>query len=337
MFKLFFTLTVSLLFFLPVTSENTPDSNEAFDRVFKYESSINLSQEKKIIGNIRALSIDEKEYLWILDSKSSCLNSYNRKGELITSIGEKGQGPGEFIRPLDFCIGKKSIYVVDPHGRKLHVFNKKGVFLNFFKINDGRSVQQLKNGNLLVTSPWLKHDSSSCVQIYSPKGDLLEEFFPISKVALEHKLLVDGIHCCTDKSENIFCVQAMDYVVYKFDSRGKPLARFSKKSSYYIPPPNESFQKTYLISKLTKWIKSWTHIVGLYLSGERLFLIMEYGRSSFDYIIDIYDVNGKFLEGGLATNERLLYIDNKYQFYFLGNSMNGATITIKRYTLRSIN
>ncbi len=53
---------------------------------------------------------------------------YDLKGNLITSFGRKGQGPGEFMGAYKFFLDRDEIFVVDIRGRRIQVFDHSGKF-----------------------------------------------------------------------------------------------------------------------------------------------------------------------------------------------------------------
>lgn len=294
------------------------EADKEFDLFFQLVKTVTLSQEKVLLGSVRKLSIGPDGNFWILDSKSIKIHKFRPDGTFISSIGDRGLGPGEYLIPMDIYIGSEFIYVVDSGARKINVLNMDGTFKYFFKIQDGRSVQESKTGDIVIAAPLITNpDSSTCIQIYSNKGELKRSFIPIARTAARHKFISDLVSFSLDQEDNIYCVQEMEYKIYKYSFAGHVLKSFSQINSYYTPPPEEPFKQKYLQSALETWIKGWTHMIGIIYFNKLLFVTLAYPKSEYEYILDIYSQDGEFIKGGLAMNYRLLCIDKKGQFYFL--------------------
>ena len=154
------TLLIILICFCAVLIAETgkPSSqryevNKEFDLFFKQVKSVTLSQATVLLGSVRVLRIVPDGNFWILDSRGIKINRYKPDGTFISSIGGSGQGPGEYLTPVDFFFGKECIYVVDNLAIKLNVLNMDGNFKYFFSIQDGRAVQESKTGDIVIAAP----------------------------------------------------------------------------------------------------------------------------------------------------------------------------------------
>lgn len=301
-----------------MNSQQSYEVNKEFSLSFNLIKSITLSQEKVLLGNVRKFSIGPDGNFWILDSKNTKIHKYKPDGTFISSIGGKGQGPGEYIIPTDIFIGNEFIYVADIGARKINVLNMEGIFKYFFKIQDGRSIWETKAGDIVIAAPLITDPkNSSCIQIYNNKGELKRSFLPIAKSTVKHGLISDLVFLSLDQEDNIYCVQEMEYKIYKYSINGHILNTFSQINSYYTPPPDDPFNQKYLKSAMENWIKSWTHMNGIFYFNKLLFVTLDYPKNKYEYMLDIYSSDGEFIKGDLAMNYRLLYIDKNGQFYFL--------------------
>ena len=71
--------------------------------------------------------VNNNEDILILDIGNCRIQIFDRDGKYLSTIGRKGQGPGEFINPFDIQLdSNNNIYVQD--SRKIHVFNNHGNF-----------------------------------------------------------------------------------------------------------------------------------------------------------------------------------------------------------------
>jgi len=75
----------------------------------------------------RKIAIDKNDNLYILDNKSHKIFVIDKNKNLIGKIGGLGQGPGEFLNPLNFLIYRnKEIYVLDSNNFRIQIFNLNG-------------------------------------------------------------------------------------------------------------------------------------------------------------------------------------------------------------------
>jgi hypothetical protein len=51
--------------------------------------------EEYIFSRIRSIAVDEKERIYVLDTKEAHVKVFDKNGDYIKTMGRKGQGPGE--------------------------------------------------------------------------------------------------------------------------------------------------------------------------------------------------------------------------------------------------
>jgi len=342
--KKFISIISCFLFILVETSEAQKShqlkSVSTFENVLKLNKIINLPQSREtLIGIIRDCTVDDQGNIWILDSKECNIKKYDKNGNFLIQIGRKGEGPGEFIYPFGLFVDKDKIYVTDPGLRRLSVFQKNGLFEYSFNIKDGRSVKLTKDGNIIIAAPLLKSEKGGfCIHVYNKKGKFLRSFYPIADISLKHNLISDGAYFDLDSRNNIYCVQETDYNIHKYNIAGDLIKTFSKKNSYYVPLPSKPFREFYLRSVADAWIKSWTHIIQIEILNNGLLIINLLTYKPKEFTIDIYDIDGNFIVGGLETDYRLLCGDKNSNLYFLKEDIGAKEIykilrfSIKKYS-----
>ena len=72
--------------------------------------------------------INHPQGLLILDYKDKKALCFDLEGELLFQFGKKGDGPGEFSRPIRVALGDDTIFIYDLGNRFLSEFDGKGVF-----------------------------------------------------------------------------------------------------------------------------------------------------------------------------------------------------------------
>jgi hypothetical protein len=90
--------------------------------------------ENTTFYQIRDIAVDSQGNLYVLDSGNHRIQKFNKDGNYLQTIGRKGQGPGEFMRPYDIFLDERgNIYVSE--GRRMNLFDPKGNSIKSFVIN----------------------------------------------------------------------------------------------------------------------------------------------------------------------------------------------------------
>lgn len=97
---------------------------------FVLEEDLNINNdedENSIFYRVGDIEVDSEGNIYVLDAGNFRVQKYDDKGLYLQTIGQKGQGPGEFQNPLSLFIDSlENLFVLD--GREIDVFKKRGVF-----------------------------------------------------------------------------------------------------------------------------------------------------------------------------------------------------------------
>ena len=89
---------------------------------------------------------DSKGNIYILDSGNNRIQKFDKDGNFIKSIGQKGKGPGEFQFATDIALDKDdNIYISDGMNQRIQILESDGTFISSFKPEYGP-------GNLAINS-----------------------------------------------------------------------------------------------------------------------------------------------------------------------------------------
>lgn len=81
------------------------------------------------------IEVDSEGNIYVLIAAECQIHKYDKNGNLVTTFGGKGQGPGEFENPSELQFdSKENLFVKDMF--KLHVFDKQGGFKRSFQLEN---------------------------------------------------------------------------------------------------------------------------------------------------------------------------------------------------------
>ena len=117
------------------------------------------------LGRVTSVAFDASGHLHILDRQSYRLSVWNEQGELVRSVGRRGEGPAEFRRPRTAFVhrdGSVAVYDLAPNSFK--VFDSEGQYLRSVKSSGpllgGRAVRVGDGRWVGPDEPWMTSGSS---------------------------------------------------------------------------------------------------------------------------------------------------------------------------------
>lgn len=144
--------------------------------------------------SIRSFRVDNLGNIYVLDSRAPKLIKFDNRGNVLFSIGRKGQGPGEFMVPTMMELGKQnSILVYDVGNRRLTYFSAEtGVLLEekstarlgrLFRVDDDS--QGYFYGYQILYEPGKK---VLIISKFSPSLEPVKDIFRLEDKQLENEV-----------------------------------------------------------------------------------------------------------------------------------------------------
>ncbi|MEW6455718.1 MAG: NHL repeat-containing protein [Acidobacteriota bacterium] len=190
------------------------------------------TDQSKIFFEPKALALDSLKNIYVLDSGNNRIQKINPNGQVILSLGRKGEGPGEFMKPSDIFIDDNDkIYVADTGNARIQILSLTGEFILSFKVRKNvSSIVVDKEGNIFasVTKP-----DTALIYKYTQTGELLTSFGQIKKY--ENFLLQNALNknvITIDSEQYIYVTYFYRNLVQKYDTQGTLLLEFSRKRPY---------------------------------------------------------------------------------------------------------
>ncbi|MBN1695617.1 NHL repeat-containing protein [candidate division WOR-3 bacterium] len=176
-------------------------------------------------------SVDDKENIYVADSKNKKIYLYNKEGALLSAFGKQGSSEGEFKSIIKISVDEVgNIYVLDMYNARVQAFSNDGKFLWFCKIGVMMVPDEItidKEGKIIVIDA--QKDNISTI---SSSGKRLKT------INLRNSKLLGlaGI-ITTDTSNNYIIADYFTPNIWKIDSAGKEEklnVDFSKKEKIAI-------------------------------------------------------------------------------------------------------
>ncbi|MFC1734077.1 6-bladed beta-propeller [candidate division KSB1 bacterium] len=114
-----------------------------------------------------------KEFV-VADDFENCIYFFDRKGEFIKQIGQKGQGPGDLMGPQMLHVDNDGdIYVYESDNMRISIFTKEGDFITSFRarLNYSSSIFVKDNKEILTCTRLGEY----FITVYNRQGDVVRE------------------------------------------------------------------------------------------------------------------------------------------------------------------
>ena len=113
---------------------------------------------------------------FVIDFNNTTLLKFDKTGNLLKSVGQKGSGKGEFIQPVGVTVVGDEVIICDSGNSRLQVFTSDLVFVRQIgspgwgngQLENPFDVTHDQDGNLYVTDR-LNH----CIQVFNTQGKFL--------------------------------------------------------------------------------------------------------------------------------------------------------------------
>jgi len=226
----------------------------------------------ELIGKIGKLESEDEKYILydpvdaarlsngdilILERSGCTVKRYNKDHEYISSFGQKGQGPGDFLSPffLRLNISRNKLYVAD---YKISMFLLDGSFEDSFKpkrIGGSSIKEQYRTSGMAVLSrslvilpshpsKWVDSGEHKLLSVYDKKGTIIRSFGTVKQYD-NPKLTLNAniVYFTKDNNDNIFIAYAFQNKIDKYSQDGKMI--FS--TDRYLPYELKNEMKAILL------------------------------------------------------------------------------------------
>jgi len=180
------------------------------------------NKENYDIFQARGIQVDDEGNIYVLDRGNSRVQKYDKTGRYITTVGGKGQGPGEFNNPSGIYLdSKNNLYIRDV--AKIHIFNSQGCFSRSITFIDMiLSFGVNKEGNILAEILYRTGPETGMreVALINPEGKKTKAI--VSQPLKRHYRIEGSIMLGNPYSPRLcFCMLDDEFGIYGFSSEYK--------------------------------------------------------------------------------------------------------------------
>ena len=217
----------------------------------------------ELIGKIGKLESEDEKYIMydpvdaarlsngdilILERSGCTVKRYNKDHEYISSFGQKGQGPGDFLSPffLRLNISRNKLYVAD---YKISMFLLDGSFEDSFKPKriGGSSIhEQYRTSGMVVlsrslvilpshTSIWVDSGEHKLLSVYDKKGTIIRSFGAVKQYDNPFLTLnANIVYFTKDNNDNIYVAYAYQNKIDKYSQDSKMIFSTDRTLPYEL-------------------------------------------------------------------------------------------------------
>ncbi len=171
------------------------------------------------------IKIGKDGMVYIVDKGNNRVQVFDRAGNYQKTVGRKGKGPQDLLRPCAIAFDNdKNLVVAEIDNHRIQVFDPVGRYLHIFKtINATPSFMATTRKNEIAAYSYQKSfKSRTLITLYTPQGKIIREIGKIQDSA-KSILNFEGIFFTLDKNDNFFISYYATPYYRKYSYDGKPV------------------------------------------------------------------------------------------------------------------
>jgi len=182
-------------------------------------------EDEYMFAQLRDIAVDDDGNIYTLDMKEANVKKFSSDGELLTSFGKKGQGPGEIGLGAYLIITRQNeIVVEDPMNLRFAYFSFDGDFIKNISYAKMRLIQIEcdKEGNIIGGTVNIEKQAYEVIKI-NPEINLLCTYgsSPFPSNPQIHNPFRPMLRWAVLPDDTVVCGNGEEYVLESFNPMGE--------------------------------------------------------------------------------------------------------------------
>lgn len=206
-------------------------------------------------------AFDSQGNIYVLDSGNHRIQKFSPDGEYLATIGQQGQGPGEFQYPQSLAVDRDgNLYISDMGNRKIHVLKPGGGELRTLQLTDleighiritsTEKIVMGGGGALLMVGPGGLNEDADLGKLFTvldTEGKVIQEFGE----KLDYKDFLmnrsgNRTHFAVDTTGNVYVAFDVQNRIEKYSPKGDLLWKSDRKLNFDVTSPKKKSGTRYM-------------------------------------------------------------------------------------------
>jgi hypothetical protein len=277
-------------------------------KIFSLEEELSIGENKGpdeyMFSRVLDVEVDDTGNIYALDQKESHIKVFDKNGNYLRTIGQRGQGPGELGSAYFFSLtSQKHLIVEDVSSRRMVFYSLEGQFI--------RSVSSAKNFFIMS-----KADSKECLygvmsfqdenphyelRKFSPDLEVLHTVMSSPAVLTKQNIFrafSPMIMFDVGEDDNVFYAYPEKYEINICDPSGKPVRKIYREFTAVkiTDEEREKVENSRLPPGFSFDIpKFHSAFQGMLVDDQNRIYICTWEKNNGGYYYDIFTAEGKYL------------------------------------------
>lgn len=205
--------------------------------VFSLEEELSIGEadgpEEYMFSNLGNLAVDDRGYIYALDSREKHIKVYNDEGKYIATMGKEGQGPGDLLGPNNVCItAQNEVMVPDSSNNRLTFFSLEGKFIRSITTTPLELLEtKVDSRGDIIGRAIVREEKNPRYELKKFNADLKYlcsfDSSPIPNLRNFNPFL-SSLRWDVDKNDRVVCGYPITYEIKIFDPEGNILKKIEK-------------------------------------------------------------------------------------------------------------
>lgn len=192
--------------------------------------------EHKFFRNANRMTFEKNGAIYISDRENHFIKVFDPEGRYLRTIGRRGRGPGDLLRPGTMVLSPDgNLWVHESGNRRMQCFTLQGKSIRILKaLNVSAMIGMTSKNEFVVYSRQDMFRTGTLVKILDKKGKELR------KIGVYHdpykkNLVSETLYFKVDNQDYIYAINTLAPIVRKYNTEGELIMAISIETPYEVP------------------------------------------------------------------------------------------------------